>query len=170
MEIGVRGDSKELTRTKEKGKRRKSTLKERNDRNTISIPHPNNILPSTRVKCLISWHVDNSMGVSNSWSTLTFVKVKMAECFSIKDLGPVMKYLRVEYEHSRGTWELWIHQKEYITFLLGEYNLTACNPVVLPIDPNHLLGLPNATFPKVPNLRQSYMKLIGKLIYLSINT
>ena len=135
-----------------------------------TIPQPNDIPTGTAIKCFIGWHVDDGMGISNSKSVLAFVKTKIAERFGIKDLGPVSKYLGVEYERDRTTRELWMHQKEYITFLLEEYGLTTCNPVLLPIDPNHLLGPLDAVFPEIPDLRQRYMKLIGELIYLSINT
>ena len=115
-----------------------------------TIPQPNDIPTGTAIKCFIGWHVDDGMGISNSKSVLAFVKTKIAERFGIKDLGPVLKYLGVEYERDRTTWELWMHQKEYITFLLEEYGLTTCNPVLLPIDPNHLLGPPDAVFPEIP--------------------
>lgn len=137
---------------------------------SFSIPRPDDISNGGHVKCLIGWHVDDGMGVSNSKSVWAFVKVKIAERFGIKDLGPVSKYFGVEYERNRVTRELWMHQRDYIAFLLGEYGLTECNPVVLPIDPKHLLGPPDAVFPDVPDLRQHYVKLIGELIYLSINT
>jgi hypothetical protein len=136
----------------------------------ISIPCPDDVPAGDHVKCFVGWHVDDGMGVSNSKSVLAFVKVKIAERFGIKDLGPVSRYLGVEYERNRATRELWMHQRDYIVFLLGEYGLTECNPVVLPIDPKHLLGPPDTVYPDVPDLRQCYMKLIGELIYLSINT
>ena len=136
----------------------------------IPIPQPDDIPSSDHVKCLVGWHVNNGMGVSNSKTILAFIKIKIAKWFGIKDLGPVSKYLGVEYERNWATQELWMHQKEYITFLLSEYGLTDCNPVLLPINPKVLLGPPDTVFPEIPNLRQRYMKIIGKLIYLSINT
>ena len=56
-----------------------------------------NTLP-TKVKCLIGWHVDDSMGISNSHSFLKKVKWRIVEKFGIKDLGPVTKYLGVQFE------------------------------------------------------------------------
>lgn len=71
-----------------------------------------NALP-TRVRCLIGWHVDDGMGVSNSRPFLEEVKRKIAERFGIKDLGPVTKYLGVQFEWDRKTCQLWMHQGEY---------------------------------------------------------
>ena len=51
-----------------------------------------NALPM-KVKCLIGWHVDDGMGISNSCSFLEKVKQRIVEKFDIKDLGPVTKYL-----------------------------------------------------------------------------
>ena len=56
-----------------------------------------NTLP-TKVKCLIGWHVDDSMDISNSHSFLKKVKWRIVEKFGIKDLGPVTKYLGVQFE------------------------------------------------------------------------
>ena len=67
-----------------------------------------NALP-TKVKCLIGWHVDDSMGVSNSRSFLKKVKWKIVQKFGIKDLGLVMKYLGVKFEQDRKTRQLWMH-------------------------------------------------------------
>ena len=76
-----------------------------------------NTLP-TKVKCLIGWHVDDSMGISNSHSFLKKVKWRIVEKFGIKDLDPVTKYLGVQFEWDRKTRQLWMHQGEYISFLL----------------------------------------------------
>ena len=63
-----------------------------------------------------------------------------------------------------------MHQSEYITFLLQEYGLSDCKPVRLPADPKAPLGDLSVTYPDVPNLRSVYLKLVGELIYLSVNT
>jgi len=62
-----------------------------------------------------------------------------------------------------------MHQNEYITFLLQEYGLLNCNSVLLPADPKAPLGNPAANYSIVTNLRPSYLKLIGELIYTSMN-
>ena len=63
-----------------------------------------------------------------------------------------------------------MHQGKYISFLLQEYGLSSCNPVCLPADPKLPFGDPSASYPEVTNLCSSYLKLIGELIYLSVNT
>ena len=63
-----------------------------------------------------------------------------------------------------------MHQLEYIAFLLQEYGLSDCNPVRLPADPKASLSDPSILYPDVANLQSAYLKLVGELIYLSVNT
>jgi hypothetical protein len=122
------------------------------------------------VKCIIGWHVDDGMGTSNSASFLQRVKEKIAARFGIKDLGPITKYLGIQFERDRSSRELWMHQGEYIAFLLEEYNMTNCNPVSLPLDPKAPFGLESDTFAATENLNARYLKIVGELIYLSTCT
>ena len=65
---------------------------------TMGITNPTANTSSTRVRCLIGWHIDDGMGVSNSCPFLKKVKWRIVERFGIKDLGPVTKYLGVQFE------------------------------------------------------------------------
>ena len=123
-----------------------------------------------RICCLIGWHVDDGMAVSNSRPFLQKVKQRITKQFGLKDLGPIAKYLRVQFEHDQQSCKIWMHQNEYIAFLLQEYNLLDCNPIHLPADPKVPLGDPNSIYPEVPDIQSTYMKLIGELIYLLVNT
>ena len=123
-----------------------------------------------RTQCLIEWHVDDGMAASNSRPFLTMVKKKITERFGIKDLGPVTKYLGVQLKRDQEKCKIWMHQTKYIAFLLQEYGLMACSPVCLPADPQAPLGSPSEQFPDIPDLHAAYLKMIGELIYLSINT
>ena len=68
------------------------------DNVTMGITNPMANTSSTRVRCLIRWHIDDGMGVSNSCPFLEKVKWRIAERFGIKDLGPVTKYLGVQFK------------------------------------------------------------------------
>jgi hypothetical protein len=98
--------------------------------------------PSTgHILCIIGWHVDDGMGTSNSRPFLAYVKGRIAQRFGIKDLGPISKFLGTQFERSRSTCQLWMHQGEYITHLLDEYDLLDYNPVQLPLDAKNPFGL-----------------------------
>lgn len=123
-----------------------------------------------RIRCLIGWHVDDGMATLNSQPFLEKVKKRISGRFGIKDLGPVSKYLGVQFEQDRAAHKIWMHQSEYITFLLQEYNLADCSLVRLPADLNAPLDDPSGQYPEVTNLCSVYLKIVGELIYLSVNT
>ncbi|KAG2070388.1 hypothetical protein BDR04DRAFT_1018882 [Suillus decipiens] len=49
----------------------------------------------THVVCIISFHIDDSLGTSNSSCFLSWVKGHIHAWFGIKDLGPVQKFLGI---------------------------------------------------------------------------
>ncbi|KIK45145.1 hypothetical protein CY34DRAFT_28110, partial [Suillus luteus UH-Slu-Lm8-n1] len=65
---------------------------------------------------------------------------------------------------------LWMHQAEYITYLLEEYRLLDCNLVVLPLNANHPFGRPTNNLEVIVNLPTRYRKLVGELLYLAVCT
>lgn len=104
------------------------------------------------IQCFLAWHVDDSMGVCNSRPFLENVKKRIAERFGIKDLGAVAKYLGIQFERDRILCKIWLHQSEYIAFFLQEYDLTNCNPILLPADPKAPLGDLNGDYPEISNI------------------
>lgn len=61
---------------------------------------------SSRIIRLIAWHVDDGMGASNSQLFLLWVKGKIAHCFGIKDLGPIARFLGMQFECDHSTCQL----------------------------------------------------------------
>jgi hypothetical protein len=109
-----------------------------------------------RVICIIAWHVDDGLAGSNNRAFLDRTKHQIADRFGITDLGAVSKYLGIQFIRDRQTCELWMHQEDYIRYLLDEHNMTDCNPVSLPMDPNFLFGRPTDVFPHVADLQTEY--------------
>ncbi|KAG2739720.1 hypothetical protein P692DRAFT_201688198, partial [Suillus brevipes Sb2] len=64
------------------------------------------------VICIITWHVNDKTSKSNAAATAHMLDrhTAIAERFGISDLGPVSKYLRVQFVRDRKTRELWMHQ------------------------------------------------------------
>lgn len=110
------------------------------------------------------------MGTSNSKAFLQQVKACIAKWFRIKDLGPIQKFLGIQFECDHLTHQLWMHQGEYISYLLDKYDLLACNPVHLPLDPKHPFGPETDTYDDIMNLPTRYHKIVGELLYLAICT
>ena len=127
------------------------------------------------IHCLMAVHVDDGMAAANSRAFLDWVKVEIWKEFGLKDLGPVVKFLGMEFKRNRATHKLWISQVEYIDSILAEYGLTNCNPVHTPIDPLHLWGRPTDnldTYLAMSNvlLKSSYKCIIGHLLFLVLCT
>jgi hypothetical protein len=128
------------------------------------------IKSGTRVICIISFHVDDGLGTSNSPPFLAWVKQKIDKRFGIKDLGAVSRFLGIQFERDRSSHQLWMHQGDYITYLLEEYGLLDCNPVRLPLDSHHPFGKPDDTYDPLANLPTRFRKLVGELLYLAVCT
>jgi hypothetical protein len=118
--------------------------------------------------CLLVIHVDDGMGGSNSKEFLAWVKARVLEEFGLKDLGPVRKFLGVQFERDRRTRQMWVHQEEYIDALLKDYGMLDCNPVLTPMDSASPFGTENDAQPHIPDLTNAYQTMMGKLLFLSI--
>lgn len=123
-----------------------------------------------RTVCIIAWHVDDGLAAANQRVFLDWVKKQIGERFGIADLGPVVKYLGIQFERHRETRELWMHQAEYITYLLEEHGMLECNPVMLPMDPKFPFGRDTDIHPYVEDIASEYRKLVGELLYLALYT
>ena len=86
----------------------------------------------------------------------------LAKEFEIKVLGRLKYFLGIEVAHSRKG--IFISQQKYVLDLLEETGKTACKPASTPMDPNLKLGL--AENDAIVD-RESYQRLVGRLIYLS---
>jgi len=118
------------------------------------------------VHCLLAMHVDDGLAGCTSMKFLTFIKGEIKKAFGIKDLGPLRNFLGMQFERKLETCELWIHQEMFIDSLLLEYELTNCNAVKTPLDPDHPLGLPTDTHAPIANLTHSFQRLVGSLLFL----
>jgi hypothetical protein len=98
------------------------------------------------------------------------MKGQIATHFGIMDLGPVSKHLGIQFEWNRMTCKLWMHQMDYITYLLEEHGMLGCNSDTLPMDPHFPFGQDTDMHPHIENLTSEYCKLVGELLYLAMYT
>ncbi|KIN94251.1 hypothetical protein M404DRAFT_54401, partial [Pisolithus tinctorius Marx 270] len=68
------------------------------------------IFRQLEVVCMAAWHVDDGLGGSNNKRFLAEVKHRLHLRFGISDMGPITKYLGIQFERDRHTRELWLHQ------------------------------------------------------------
>ena len=119
------------------------------------------------VECIITLHVDDGMGGSNSDAFLAWVKSEIMKEFGLKDLGPVKQFLGVEFVRNLASKELWMHQSSYIRTLLDDHDMSDCNPAKTPMD---LARIDPGIDTAMPDRRTEFQTIIGKLLFLSICT
>jgi hypothetical protein len=120
------------------------------------------------VHCILVIHVDDGMGGCNSAEYLAFLKAGILEQFGLKDLGPVKCFLGVQFERSRATKELWIHQRDYVEALLTDYGLQDCSPVGTPMDRSLPFGDPDDVALSEPYPVAEFQGMMGRLLFLCL--
>jgi hypothetical protein len=87
-------------------------------------------------------------------------KENLSKEFEVKDLGQLRYFLGIEI--ARSPKGIVLSQRKYVLDLLSESGMTGCRPVSTPIDPNHKLCAESGE----PVNRESYQRLVGRLMYL----
>jgi hypothetical protein len=87
-------------------------------------------------------------------------KENLSKEFEVKDLGQLRYFLGIEI--ARSPKGIVLSQRKYVLDLLSESGMTGCRPVSTPIDPNRKLCAESGE----PVNRESYQRLVGRLMYL----
>ena len=116
---------------------------------------------NNRMTCLIIY-VDDMVITGDNEEEIRDLKEKLFKEFEMKDLGNLKYFLGIEvYRSKKG---IFINQKKCVLDLLAEVGMLDCKPVDTPMAVNHKLQ----TSPEGETAdRETYQKLVGKLIYLS---
>lgn len=110
-------------------------------------------------------HVDDLLVASNDEQLITSVMNRLKSVFELKDLGEASHYLGIDITRDRsGVFS--ICQSRYIDKIIDEAGLTNAKDSKYPIDPGYY-KLNDDVFLAS---NDEYRKLIGMLLYLSINT
>lgn len=117
---------------------------------------------------LLAIYVDDLILLTNCKSTKSYIKQKLCEKFSMKDLGELKYCIGWHVTRDRKNGIMYIDQKKYIQEILHKYGMSDCKPVKTPIDPQTKLcstGEDEAILKNIP-----YQEIIGCLLYLSQGT
>lgn len=108
-------------------------------------------------------HVDDLILASNDSEQCRAFKAYLADCFRIKDLGPLKYFLGIEVTcNSSG---LFLCQRKYILDILTECGVLGAKPSSFPMEQQHCLSADTGELMEDPT---KYRQLIGHLIYLTI--
>ena len=116
------------------------------------------------VKIYLLIHVDDILAATNSVNELQSFMRQVGRGFEIKDLGEAMNYLGIRLQRNKeGFFEL--SQSDYIEKILQATEMTDAKVSRIPMDTGYhkLNGIPLDT-------NDGYRKLIGMLLYLSVNS
>ncbi|XP_058780011.1 uncharacterized mitochondrial protein AtMg00810-like [Vicia villosa] len=108
-------------------------------------------------------YVDDIVLTGDDTVEMARVKEKLAVDFEIKDLGSMRYFLGIQVARSKNG--IVFSQQKCILDLLKETGNSGCRPADTPMDPNAKLWGEGS----VPVDTGRYLRLVGKLIYLSHN-
>jgi hypothetical protein len=141
----------------------------------FSPPHPS-IPPlpdGAPLFAIIPVHVDDGLIACNSLPLYSWILSELQKTLEIIDMGPASLYLGIRITRDRSRRRLWLSQKSYCVELLRTWNLSTCTTASTPmvIKPYLTDPSPNA-LPDVADdeVRPSFQRLVGSLIYLAICT
>ena len=96
---------------------------------------------------------------------MKLLKVCLIKEFEIKELGKLKYFLGIEVTRSKEG--IFISQHKYVLDLLTDVGMLGSRAVDTSIELNHRLG---ADLEKGTIDKESYQRLVGRLIYLSLST
>jgi len=107
-------------------------------------------------------YIDDILLTGSSSQLITQLKLHLHQTFNMKDLGPIRRYLGVQFE--RSPTGLHMHQREYALSILHQFSMDECSPSLTPLPEGIILSKDSATPPVDATL---YRMLVGKLIFLT---
>ena len=109
---------------------------------------------------MLAVYVDDIIITGDNEAEIECLKKNLSKQFEVKDLGQLRYFLGIEI--ARSPKGIFLSQRKYVLDLLSETGMLGCRPASTPIDPNHKLCAESGD----PVNKESYQKLVGKLIYL----
>jgi hypothetical protein len=111
---------------------------------------------------LLILYVDDVFITGSDATLVAIVKTTLQQLFRMVDLGPIEKYLGVEFVPcSEG---IFMHQSQYSTALFSEFGMQDCRPSPVPLPEGRTLVSETGTASVDPT---RYRQIVGKLLYLT---
>lgn len=107
-------------------------------------------------------YVDDILITGSNLQLLNQLKSHLHHSFKTKDLGPITRYLGIQFERTPNS--LRMHQTEYALNILQQFGMDNCKPSQTPLPEGLLLSKQSDTPPIDATL---YRMLVGKLLFLT---
>jgi len=108
-------------------------------------------------------YVDDLLITGDDVSSITQIKAKLHEAFTIKDLGLARYFLGIEI--ARSSTGTFLNQRKYIQDILADAGLTVAKPAKFPMAKGLKLSVETGVLLEDP---ESYRRIVGRLLYLTL--
>ena len=112
---------------------------------------------------ILAVYVDDILLTGNDSAGISRVKAYLHTHLTIQDLGTPKYFLGIEFAFQPG--KLVLNQRKYVLDMLEETGLLGCKPRSSPIDSKPCFW--DSTSPLLADV-ETYRRLVGKLIYLTV--
>ncbi len=117
-------------------------------------------------------YVDDGLACSNTAAVLTAMLDYLGTNFQVRSF-PASRFVGLDITRDRPNKKLYVNQPDFVKKILRRYNMSECNPVSIPADPNNRPS--PAMSPKTEEERYKIQKTpmreaIGSLMYLMAMT
>ena len=114
------------------------------------------------------FHVDDLLFTFSTDEVGLAFKAALMTRFDATDDGPVTKFVGIDIK--RDDYTTHILQTPLAESILKDFNMTDCNPMKTPMEPNTLLTAHGPGDPQGHVNQESYQHLVGSLLYLTVWT
>lgn len=111
-------------------------------------------------------YVDDLVVVSEDPKMIEALVINLKKSFHISELGDIRYYLGMEVEKDRHG-DYFLSQRKYIREVIETSGLIDAKVSKTPLDPGYVKNVRDGT-PLASN--SEYQKLIGKVLYIAVNT
>ena len=115
-----------------------------------------------KVTLLIIIYVDDMVVIGDDINEMRRLQKYLSSDFEMKDLRGLEYYLGIEVAHSRDG--IYLSQRKYVLDLLSATGMLGYKPAETSFGQNHHLAIYRD---QVPENKERYQRLVGRLIYLS---
>lgn len=118
---------------------------------------------------IVTVYVDDLLFFYNNAAKLGELKLFLSTNFEMKDIGPATECLRMRINQSTNGDRIEVNQSAYIREMLAKFNMTDCNPISTPVDPNQELtkGMSPKTKEEADEMAGiPYQEAVGSILYL----